>query len=72
VQFVKPPPIEHAAPGFRAHLADGDLRIELIDEYADVESATQAVAPFLAAWEMDAALTAHRRDFWFQFERAEG
>lgn len=47
MQFVKPPPIEHAAPGFRAHLADGDLRIELIDEYADVESATQAVAPFL-------------------------
>lgn len=71
VTFVDPPALDHDEPRFHVHLAVGELRIELHDHHADEQSAKLAVTPFLDAWEMDAALAAHRRDFWFQFERAE-
>lgn len=73
VIFENPPPIkhEHKAPHFRAHLESGSLRIDFVDHFADELSAKRAVQPFLDAWEIDAALAYHRREFRFQFEHAE-
>lgn len=71
VTFVDPPPLAHDVPAFRVRLEGGELRIEMVDHFPDEHSAKNAVTPFLDGWEMDAALGAHRRDFWFRFERAE-
>ena len=71
VTYVDPPALDHDEPGFYAHLAAGDLRIDMKDHHASERSARAAVEPFLDAWEMDAALAAHRRDFRFEFARAE-
>lgn len=71
VTFVSPPPVLFETPVFAAKLADGELRIDMKEHFADAESAKSAVRGFLDAWELHDALTQHRRDVRFQFERAE-
>lgn len=71
VTFSDPPPLHHETSALRARLENGRLRIEPVAHYADAGAARASVEPFVRAWELDAALVSHRRDFWFEFENAE-
>lgn len=49
-------PIEFEADAFRARLADGALRLEMIEHFAREDDARRAVEPFLRAWEIFGSL----------------
>ncbi|MBI3203288.1 MAG: hypothetical protein HYZ29_17250 [Myxococcales bacterium] len=71
VIFESPPPLLHEAGPFTLHLDSGRLRVTMQEHFSNEQAAREEVDPFLDTWVLHAALKAHRRDFWFEFEHAE-
>lgn len=71
VIFESPPPLLHEAGPFTLHLDGGRLRVTMQEHFSAEQLARETVDPFLDTWVLHAALRAHRRDFWFEYEHAE-
>lgn len=71
VTFESPPPLSHEAGPFTLHLKNGQVVVTMREHFDSEQAAREAVDPFLDTWVLHAALKAHRRDFWFEYEHAE-
>jgi len=71
VDFDKAPPLAVDCGSFRVTIDDYVAKVEMVDHFASVDEARNAVWPFLRAWELDAALRAPDERFRFVYETAE-
>jgi len=55
LKFKNPPALSQDYQGFRVHLENGTLTIEMKEHYASVQSAKEKVEEFIRSWEISAA-----------------
>ena len=71
ISYNSPPPIEFETSACRYRLADGKLRCELIQHFADVGAAREAAEPVLRAWEVSSDIRGRTGDLRFRFDSPE-
>jgi len=71
VSFEGARPVEFDTPQFSITLRNGQLTASTLEHFATESSAQAALEQVLEAWTVKHALWAGRREFQFEFERAE-
>jgi hypothetical protein len=69
--YENPPSVKFETKEARFHLADGILKCEMKEHFADAGAAQKVVDPILRAWEVDADLRHNRGELRFKYKTAE-
>ena len=71
VDYSKAEPVCRDLVGFGIRIEDNHVRFEMMEHYATVDSAKEAVEPYIISWELDVALTNQPGAFKLKFVRPE-
>ena len=71
VDYSKVDPVYCEVEGFGIRIEDNRVRFEMKEHYATVDSALEAVKPYIHSWELDAALRSQPGEFKLKFCGAE-